>query len=210
MAYSENDVVLVSAITQYAYCPRRCALIHMEGEFVDNQFTLHGSSLHDRADTPHATYEQGKRIEHALPLWSDRLGLAGKADTVEFWDDGQVRPVEYKRGRRRPQCCDDLQLCAQGLCLEEMLGVPVSGGAIFYHQSRRCREVTFDPPLRQAALATIEGIRRMLRSGTLPLPFNDRRCRDCSLADACAPDILENARHSAVAASLFRAPTEEV
>jgi CRISPR-associated exonuclease Cas4 len=210
MAYSEDDVVLVSAITQYAYCPRRCALIHVEGEFVDNQFTLHGSSLHDRADTPQTSHEEGKRIEHALPLWSDRLGLVGKADTVEFLDDGQVRPVEYKRGRRRPQRCDDLQLCAQALCLEEMLGVPVSGGAIFYHESRRCREVAFDASLREATVATIGAIRDMLRSGALPSPLNNARCRDCSLADACAPDILENARRSPVPASLFRAPTEEV
>lgn len=208
MPYGEDDIVLVSAIAQYAYCPRRCALIYVEGEFEDNEFTLQGHWLHDRTDTPLTTRDEGKRVERALPLWSDNLGLVGRADTVEFGDDGSVRPVEYKRGRRRAQRSDDLQLCAQAMCLEEMLGVAVRGGAIFYHESRHCREVKFDEPLRRATTEVVERIRTMLRSGTLPPPLNDARCRDCSLADACAPDVLETARYSAAQQDLYHAREE--
>jgi CRISPR-associated exonuclease Cas4 len=208
MAYSEDEVILVSAIAQYAYCPRRCALIYQESEFEDNEFTLRGHALHERADEPLTTREQEKRVERSLPLWSERLGLVGRADTVEFDDNGAVRPVEYKRGRRRPQRSDDLQLCAQAVCLEEMLGVTVRRGAIFYHESRRCREVEFDEPLRKAMAEVVEQIRAMLRSGTLPPPLNDARCRDCSLVDVCVPDVLETARYSTPQQDLYRAPEE--
>jgi CRISPR-associated exonuclease Cas4 len=208
MSYSEDDVILVSAIAQFAYCPRRCGLIHQEGEFEDNEFTVQGHALHERADESLSTREEGKRVERSLPLWSDRLGLVGRADTVEFYDNGAVRPVEYKRGRRRPQRSDDLQLCAQAMCLEEMLAATVREGAIFYHESRRCREVRFDEPLRRATAKVVEDIRAMLRSGTLPPPLNNARCRDCSLTDACAPDVLETARHTAVVPNLYHASEE--
>ena len=208
MTYGEDDLVLISAIAQYAYCPRRCALIYQEGEFEDNEFTIQGHALHERTDEPLTTREEAKRVERSLPLWSERLGLVGRADTVEFHDSGAVRPVEYKRGRRRPQRSDDLQLCAQAICLEEMLGATVRGGAIFYHESRRCREVEFDEPLRKAMARVVEQIRAMLRSGTLPPPLNDARCRDCSLADACVPEVLATARHSAAQQDLYHAPEE--
>lgn len=190
MAPPEEEPILVSAIAQYAYCPRRCALIHLEQTFEDNVYTLQGSALHDRADEPLTTWEPGKRIERAMPIWSESLGLVGRADTVEFGDDGSVRPVEYKRGPRAPKRHDDLQLCAQALCLEEMLGVRVSEGAIFYHASRRSRRVVFDDALRRDTLATIEAVRKLFRSPVLPPPLNDEHCPNCSLVDACLPEAL--------------------
>lgn len=193
MALLEEDSVLISAIAQYAYCPRRCALIHLEQTFEENVFTLQGSRLHDRADEPLTTWEAGKRIERAMPIWSETLGLVGRADTVEFADDGSIRPVEYKRGTRAPKRHDDLQLCAQALCLEEMLGRPIHEGAVFYHASRRTRRVLFDEALRRDTLAAIEGVRTLLRARRVPPPVNDARCPNCSLVEACLPEALATA-----------------
>jgi len=211
MAFADDEIVLISAIEHYSYCPRQCALIHVERVFDENALTLHGRREHARTHEPLTTLEPGKRIEHALPLWSDRLGLSGVADAVEFHDDGAVMPVEYKHGRRRGGRHDALQLCAQALCLEEMLGVRVTRGAVYRRQARHRKEIALDDEtLRHDTATMIAAIRDMLRQGALPSPLNNARCRDCSLAEACAPDILENARRSPVAASLFRAPTEEV
>ncbi|NLB95242.1 MAG: CRISPR-associated protein Cas4 [Armatimonadetes bacterium] len=187
---ADDEGVMLSAIDHYAYCPRRCALIHVEQVWDENVFTLQGAALHERADEGFTTFEAGKRIERALPLWSEELGLIGKADTVEFLADGSVRPVEYKRGARAARAQDDLQLCAQALCLEEMLGVPVTTGAIFYHASRRTREVVFDDKLRAATREAIAQVRDLLRTGRIPPPVNDARCRDCSLLHACQPQAL--------------------
>src|ERR671921_686889 len=121
----EEDIVLISALEHYSYCPRQCALIHVERVFDENVFTLRGRRAHERADAPNTTGENGVRIERALPLWSDELGLNGRADVVEFPADGGIVPVEYKHGPRRERKHDDLQLCAQALCLEEMLGARV-------------------------------------------------------------------------------------
>lgn len=185
-----EDNIMISAIAHYAYCPRRCALIHMEQEFAENVFTLQGTGLHERADTPLTTWEGDKRVERAVPLWSDRLGLSGRADTVEFLGNGAVRPVEYKRGARAPKEHDDLQLCAQALCLEEMLGIRVERGAVFYHASRRTREVVFDAALRQRTEQTIAAVREHLHTGRMPPPVNDGRCRHCSLNALCLPEAL--------------------
>jgi len=190
MPYSDDDTVLLSAIEHYAYCPRQFALIHIEQVYEENVFTVQGSGLHERADEPLTTWEEGKRVERALPLWSEEHGLQGKADTVEFLPDGRVRPVEYKRGSRGTKRHDDLQLCAQALCLEEMLGVPVPAGAVFYHASRHCREVAFTEELRADALRAVGEIRELLRAGRTPPPANDARCPNCSLVQACLPGAI--------------------
>lgn len=185
-----EEPILVSAIAQWAYCPRRCALIFAEQEFEENVFTLQGRALHERPDLPLTTWEGEKRIERGVLLVSEELGLVGRADTVEFSKDGTVRPVEYKRGARFPRRCDDLQLCAQALCLEEMLRVPVPSGAVFYHASRRQRQVIFTEELRTATREAIEEVRRLLRSGETPPPVNDSRCHHCSLNAICLPEAL--------------------
>ena len=176
----------------------------MERVFDENVFTLRGHYAHERADEPITTIENGVRLERALPLWSDRLGVLGKGDVVEFHPNGRVSPVEYKHGPRRERRHDDLQLCAQALCLEEMLGINVVSGAIYSLQTRRRREVTFGDLLREETLSAIAGV-RALQKGTGPLPpaVNDKRCPRCSLLDACVPATVVAARHSRQAALLF-------
>ncbi len=136
------------------------------------------------------TTHEGARAEYALPIWSDRLGLVGKCDVVEFWPDGGIYPVEYKHGARKNRINDDLQLAAQAMCLEEMFGKPVTAGAIYHHTSRRRREVKITPDLRQQVTDTIAAIRTMLAIGKLPPPANDARCKECSLSDICQPQAM--------------------
>lgn len=202
----EEISIPISAINQYAYCPRRCALIHVEQTFDDNIYTMRGRDLHERTDQPEESgSEEGVRTERALPLWSKRLGLIGKADAVEFHGETPY-PVEYKLGARRQFDNDDLQLCAQALCLEEMTGQAVPRGAIFYHRSRRRREVIFGHALCQGVEEAVAAIRRMLLTRDIPSPVNDRRCDHCSLRESCMPEVIgEQARARRVVNQLFTA-----
>lgn len=190
------EPVNVSALNQYAYCHRRCALIYLENEFEDNRHTAYGNAEHARVDQmAHASNREGARVEYALPIWSDRLGLIGKGDVVEFWPDGTIYPVEYKHGAKKQHDNDDLQLAAQALCLEEMFGRPIRQGAIFHAKSKRRREVVFTSQLRAATEQTVASIRQMLASRTVPQPLNNEtRCRECSLIDLCQPVALGKLR----------------
>lgn len=185
-----DDATPISALNHYAYCPRRCALIHVEQTFDENLYTMRGHDLHERTDQPDESgLEEGVRVERGLPIWSRRLGLIGKADVVEFHRETPY-PVEYKSGRRRQFDNDDLQLCAQAMCLEEMTGVAVPRGAIYHHSSRRRREVVFDAALRARVQEAVAAIRRMLSEKALPPAVNDRRCEHCSLREACMPAVV--------------------
>lgn len=156
-------------------------------------------------DTPGYEQRAGMRVERALPIWSEKLGLIGKADIVEFGVDGTPYPVEYKHGRKRPAGHDDLQLAAQAMCLEEMTGHVVETGAIYYASSKRRREVPVTAELRDQVRSTIEAIRKMIASGILPPPVNDKRCRECSLKDICQPEALSSrARLDALSETLFK------
>jgi len=184
-----DDPINVSALNQYAYCSRRCGLIYLEGEFTDNIHTARGSAEHERVDRmAHVTTVDGARVEYALPVWSDRMGLIGKCDVVEFHPDGTVYPVEYKHGPRRRWVNDDLQLCAQALCLEEMTGKHIERAAIYHATSRRRREVMITDQLRKMVEDAVSAIRSMLAAGRLPPPVNDKRCKECSLKDTCQPE----------------------
>lgn len=205
MTIPDEDLVLISAIEHYAYCPRQFALMHIEQTFEDNALTLRGDRVHENVDLAHALRSDGVKTEYAVPLWSEDLGLVGRADVVEFRADGVVRPVEYKHGDRRPKRHDDLQICAQALCLEEMLGIRVDGGAIFYHKTRRCREVVFEGSLRSATIEVVDQARALMRSGAVPEPVADQRCPPCSLVELCSPELLVAAR-SWAAPSLTRLP----
>lgn len=198
--FSEDNLVLISALEHYSYCPRQCGLIHVEQIFDENVFTLRGRAAHDRAHEAISRTENGVRVERGLPLWSERYGLTGVADVVEFHPDGRVYPVEYKHGARQRHVHDELQLCAQALCLEEMLGLAVPEGAIYSHQSRRRREVALDEALRQLTLEVVAQVRAMHQSGNLPPPVNDRRCPRCSLIDACVPGASRAASQRAALA----------
>jgi CRISPR-associated exonuclease Cas4 len=201
---SEDILIPVSALNQYGYCPRRCALIHLEQTFEDNVFTKRGTALHERTDDPGASMQEyGIRVERALPLWSTRLGLIGKADVVEFHGDIPY-PVEYKSGARRQWDNDDLQLCAQALCLEEMTGQEISCGAIYHFKSRRRREVVFTQELREAVAQAVQDIREMLLMKILPPPVHDKRCEKCSLQESCMPELVsEQRRAKALLQDLF-------
>ncbi|MBS3932826.1 MAG: CRISPR-associated protein Cas4 [Truepera sp.] len=178
----------ISALAQYAYCPRRCALIHLEGDWADNLFTERGKRTHENVDIPEGLMREGVRMERALPLWSERLGLVGKGDVVEF-SDGVPYPVEYKVGKRWEKLSDRVQLCAQALCLEEMFGVAVPEGALFYKSSQRRQEVLFTPELRSETMTIISAVRQVLSQTRLPPPVADARCPNCSLIDTCMPEI---------------------
>ena len=187
--FDPPDPIMISALEHWLYCQRQCGLIHVDQTFDENIYTLRGRHVHTRADQPGNEARRGARIERALPLWSRRLGLTGRADTVEFVD-GVPYPVEYKVGTRRPGAPEDLQLCAQALCLEEMTGTPVPRGAIYYPASRKRHEVEFTEALRGAVRDAIQGIRQMLDEGRLPPAPNDARCRKCSLIDSCLPSVV--------------------
>jgi CRISPR-associated exonuclease Cas4 len=202
-SWSDADLVMISALEHWSYCPRQCALIHVEQVWDENLYTLRGRHAHEKVDLPEAELRQGVRVERAVPLWSDRLGLVGKADVVEFHGDTPY-PVEYKHGPRRRHAHDDLQLCAQALCLEEMTGRPVPRGAVYHHSSRRRREVAFDARLRAAVEEAARQVRALLRDTRLPPPVNDARCDNCSLRQSCLPAVVAGtARLGAARRALF-------
>jgi CRISPR-associated exonuclease Cas4 len=141
-------------------------------------------------DEPGYEVKAGVRVERALPIWSDRLGLIGKADLVEFHPDGSIFPVEFKHGRKREKTHDDIQLAAQAMCLEDMLGRPVPRGAIYHASSRRRREIEVTSELRRLVEEAVAAVRVLLERGVLPPPVNDHRCRECSLRIICQPEAL--------------------
>lgn len=198
---------MVSALEHWSYCPRQCALIHVEQTFDENLYTLRGRAVHKQVDDVESVVERGVRVERALPIRNRRLGLVGKADVVEL--HGEVPyPVEYKHGSRRQREHDDLQLCAQAMCLEEMTGQAVPRGAIFHYKSRRRREVIFTSALRRQVEEAVTAIRSLLAEKKLPPPVNDRRCEKCSLKEACMPQVTESRnREKRLLANLFEVAT---
>jgi len=198
-----DEEVLISAIEHFSYCARQCALIHVEQTFEENVFTMRGEIAHERVDSGDAATPRGVRVVRGIPLWSERLGLRGKADLVEMRADGPY-PVEYKVGRRHGRHAD-LQLCAQALCLEEMLGQPVPRGALFYYETRRRTEIAMDAALRRQTMEAVEGIRAMLKAQRLPAARNDARCPNCSLITVCLPHVVgEPHRLRGLQGALFR------
>jgi CRISPR-associated exonuclease Cas4 len=199
-----TERVMISALEHYSYCPRQCALIHIEQTFDENIYTVKGTQAHERVDQAMERVEDGMRVERALPLWSARLGLRGRADVVEF-HGATPYPVEYKLGKKREWEHEAVQLCAQALCLEEMLEIPVPAGAIYYCTSRVRREILFDADLRAQVEALAQATRTMLTEGVLPSAVNDRRCEKCSLNESCMPAVLARpGRWQSFAAEVFR------
>lgn len=192
MIYGESELLPISALQHLLFCRRQCALIHIEQVWTENLFTAEGRILHEKTHTPGAERKRSVRVEYALPLRSLRLGLTGKADVVEF--HGEVGssveipyPVEYKRGKPKADNCDLVQLCAQALCLEEMLSVRVMEGALFYGRERRRTRAVFDEALRhQTEQAALE-LHALMAAGRTPPPEYGARCKSCSLLDVCLP-----------------------
>jgi CRISPR-associated exonuclease Cas4 len=185
---SDLELVSISTLNQYAFCPRRCALMHVEGIWRDNEHTVIGSLLHDHADEPGYETGAGVTLLRALPLYSERYGLSGKADIVEL-HDGKPIPVEYKKGKRRKFENDDIQLCAQAFCLEEMFSAEVPLGYIYHAASKRRREVAFDRRLRDETEKTIAAVRELITSGRVPPAVLAPHCDGCSLRAICMPEI---------------------
>ncbi len=192
---AEPDQVPLSALQHWHYCPRQCGLIHLEQVFDENVHTLRGQAVHAKVDKPGVETAKGVRVERALPLWDDALGLVGKSDVVEFLAGGVPYPVEYKHGSRHKAAdiaeCDDIQLAAQAMCLQSMTGKAVNEGAIYYATSKRRRVVPITPALQAAVVHTAQAIRHMLASTVLPPPLPAeqaaKRCKACSLLERCQP-----------------------
>lgn len=184
-----EPVVAISALEHHAYCPRQCALIHVDGVWADNVHVVRGQRGHRRADGGEHRTERGRRVLRSVPLWSESYGLTGRADIVELHDDGRLVPVEYKIGRRHGLAAH-LQLAAQALCLEEMTGTTVPVGGIWFSASRRREEVAMDNVLRQLTTAAIDAVRANLSATRLPPAPNDNRCKECQLLGHCLPDVV--------------------
>jgi CRISPR-associated exonuclease Cas4 len=191
----EDDFLPLSGLQHLLFCERQCALIHVEQVWAENALTTQGKLLHERVDMPALEQRPGVRIERAVPLRSDRLRLIGKADVVEFhavpdqpgrW---QPFPVEYKRGRRRKWLHDEVQVCAQAMCLEEMVGEPVPRGALYYAASKRRREIAIDETLRGATMAAARRYHELVGRGETPPARLLPKCGNCSLHDLCLPEL---------------------
>jgi CRISPR-associated exonuclease Cas4 len=204
--FAESDLLPISALQHFVFCDRQAALIHLERVWAENPLTLEGHHLHDTADTGKGESRRDLRISRGLPLRSLRLGIAGVADVVEWHRLGagidpaqgctlpgipgrwRPFPVEYKLGKPKRNRCDEVQLCAQALCLGEMTGIHIPEGALFYGRTRHRLPVTFDEALRHATEDASAGLRTMLLSGETPRATFQPKCRRCSLIEICRPD----------------------
>jgi CRISPR-associated exonuclease Cas4 len=202
---SEAAVIPLSALNHHLYCERRAYLIHAERVFVDNEHTTLGQLAHEAVDTPGYEHRAGWELLRALPLFSDTLGLSGKADLVEVRRDpadaariAEARPVEYKKGPARRWSNDHVQLCAQALCLEEMFGLRVEAGLVYHVASALRTEVVFDYPLRALTLATLDALRVTLARTAAPPPVLTPRCDGCSLRGVCMPETGASSRRVSI------------
>ncbi len=205
----------LSLLNDFLYCPRRAALKEIEGVRSENKHTVLGDIVHEHADLPGYEVAKGVTLLRALAVWSERLGLSGKCDVVEQHADGSLVPVEYKKGKRRAFENDDAQLCAQALCLEEMLGRRVDCGAVFHAASKRRREVVFTPELRGLVERSLTELRGLLRESEIAnLKFQTPRlpaaafkpaCEECSLFEICLPKAAsDDSRAERLARQVFQ------
>ena len=194
--FSEDDLIQLSALQHLVFCERQCALIHIEQVWSENLFTAEGRIMHDKVDTANRESRGSIRIEYGVPMRSLRLGLIGQADVVEFHKTGDKWipfPVEYKRGKPKIDDCDRVQVCAQALCLEEMLNVKISEGALFYGQTRRREDVIFDEKLRRETEEAAKKVHVLIESGITPKAEYSKKCKKCSLLELCLPKASSKA-----------------
>lgn len=194
--YSEDDFIQLSALQHFIFCPRQCALSYIEQVWEENLLTAEGGIMHDKAHEERVETRDGMRIERGMPLCSIKLGLNGKADVVEFHkaEDGREMPfpIEYKHGRPKENSCDKVQLCAQAMCLEEMLVVTIHTGAIFYGKTRRRLDVIFNETLRAETEEAAIRLHEFIKAGKTPKPEYSKRCDSCSLMSVCMPKTFES------------------
>ncbi|MEJ1978448.1 MAG: CRISPR-associated protein Cas4 [Acetobacteraceae bacterium] len=193
-AATEDAMVAVSALQHYLFCPRQCALIHVEQSWAEDGATAEGRLLHERVDSGKPDRRAGVRTVRDLSIRSLALGVTGKADAVELRGRGadlRPYPVEYKRGRPKAHRADEVQLCAQAICLEEMFAVPVPEGALFYGETKRRMVVAFDADLRALTAVIAAEVRQMIAENRTPPPVYQPACHKCSLEALCSPKRLE-------------------
>ncbi len=189
----ENNYIPIAALNQYSYCPHRCWRMFCAGEFVDNQYTIEGTGLHERVHSLGDGHQGQTYQVRAIWLRSDRYGLVGKSDLIEEID-GRWYPIEYKRGHRGEYDNDELQVCAQALCLEEMTGQEIKQGYIYYAHSHQRVLVEINDQLRHMAIATITAVTNLLTTGKMPTPQYSPRCKGCSLVEVCLPKAVGKLR----------------
>lgn len=209
--YDEDSLLPLSGIQHIAFCERQWALIHVEQQWAENVRTVEGRQMHERAHNPWlADYDSDHIVSSSVPLISHRLGLSGQADVVEFWPVGEgvdggaplpgreglwiPKPVEYKRGRPKGDDRDEVQLCAQAMCLEEMLGAKITEGDLYYGQTRRRQRVTLDDVLRNRVEQLCLRMHELFDCGCTPPAAQGRRCSLCSLVDLCLPELTVRPR----------------
>jgi CRISPR-associated exonuclease Cas4 len=211
MNHNQDDLIQLSALQHYIFCPRQCALIHIEQVWTENVFTAEGRVMHERAHDGGSEIRGDIRIDRGLSIRSLRLGLSGKADIVEFHrqTDGlwQPFPVEYKLGKPKADDCDTVQLCAQAMCLEEMLNVSIPAGALFYGKTRRRLDVSFDRRLRDKTEEAAKNVHALFESGRTPEAVYAKRCESCSLIAQCLPKTM--GKHRSVKRYLAKALERE-
>jgi CRISPR-associated exonuclease Cas4 len=207
--FEEEALLPISALQHLLFCERQCALIHIEGLWAENRLTVEGRHLHERADSGTSELRDGVRIARSLSIRSLRLGLVGRADGVELLVNagGRVRravPVEYKRGRPKRDDSDRVQLCAQAMCLEEMLDLTIAEGALYYGQTRRRTSVPFDAALRAVTVRAAARLHAMVQAGETPPAVRMAKCDKCSLVELClpAPPSGRRSAHRFTAAAL--------
>ena len=196
--FNPDDLIQLSALQHYAFCPRQCALIYVEQVWTENRLTAEGRIMHERVHEEGSETRGDVRIERGVSLRSLEMGLSGKADVVEYHrqDDGTWRafPVEYKHGKPKPDDSDRIQLCAQAICLEEMLNVTIPSGALFYGKTRRRLDVEFDVKLRQQTMEIAWATHVLTKAGKTPKPEYAKRCESCSLMNECMPKTIQKNR----------------
>ena len=192
------EPIPLSALQHWLYCPRQCALIHNEQVWAENRFTAEGQLLHKKANEGPDEHRSSGSILRHLNVSSEKHGITGICDVVEKSREGRYTPVEYKRGKPKSHRADEVQVCAQALCLEEMFSVEIPNALIFYGTTRRRTEVPLDETLRALTLATIAAVHEMKRNGLTPLAeYEARKCDACSLIDLCQPRALRLKRGAA-------------
>lgn len=206
--FAEDELLPISALQHLVFCERQWALIHLEQLWSENHLTTEGRILHDRAHAPQSESRRDLRVARGLRLHSLRLGLTGVADVVEFHRCADSQgitlhgadglwcpfPVEYKRGCPKRNQCDEIQLCAQALCLEELLKTTIPAGALFYGKNRRRREVLFSLPLRNRTAVLAARLHELTDSRKTPPAVYEKKCESCSLIDLCLPKATSGKR----------------